>query len=101
TQSPVRQTSVAIFEQSRICRLLEIDAVGCRRNDVEMDDVEDRPAECRRTAVTVVGIDGCRRKRKEYYNQYLSRTHPHPRLPPQNIGAARRQGLWNLTASVV
>jgi hypothetical protein len=47
-----------------VCRLLEIDTVGRRWNDVEMGDVKDWPAKRRRTASTVVGIGGGRRKRQ-------------------------------------
>jgi hypothetical protein len=63
-QSPIGQTGVAILEQSRVCRLLEIDTVGRRWNDVEMGDVKDWPAKRRRTASTIVGIGGGRRKRQ-------------------------------------
>jgi hypothetical protein len=56
SQPPIGQTGVAIPEQSRVRRLLEIDAVNRRRNDVEMGDVEDRPAKRRQVVSTIVCV---------------------------------------------
>src|SRR5205807_6766496 len=44
-QPLVMLAGVAIFEQSSVSRLLEIDPIYRRWNDVDMGDVEYRPAE--------------------------------------------------------